>query len=79
MEQLGLVLEKMGRYQEAETAFLRSLKVMEGVSGLNNSALLDPLSKLANQLANLYHVAGMAEDEHRMQERLQKIQANATN
>ena len=75
LEQLGLVLEKMGRYQEAETAFLHALKVIEGFSGLNNSALTDPLSKLAN----LYRVAGRTEDERRMQERLQKIQANATN
>jgi hypothetical protein len=51
------------------------LKLMEGHLGLNDFALTDPLSKLAN----LYHATGKPDDERRMQERLQKVQANARN
>ena len=75
LEQRGVVLEKMGRNQEAEASFLRMLKLMEGHLGLNDFALTDPLSKLAN----LYHATGKPDDERRMQERLQKVQANARN
>ncbi len=71
LEQLGMIYRNMGRNDEAEKAFLRVLRLMEGHFGLSSSALVDPLSKLAS----LYQVMGKTADKEQVQKRLQAIQA----
>jgi tetratricopeptide (TPR) repeat protein len=71
LEHLAVMYQNMGRNEEAESAFLRLLQLMEGQFGLNSPTLIDPLSKLVS----LYHTMGKTASEERTRARLQAIQA----
>lgn len=73
LEQLGMMYQNMGRNDEAESTFLRLLRLMEGHFGLSSPTLMDPLSKLAS----LYHAMGKTADEEQTQKRLRAIQTEA--
>lgn len=70
LEQLGMTYQNMGRNDEAESTFLRVLRLMESHFGLSSPTLMDPLSKLAS----LYHVMGKTADEEQTQKRLRAVQ-----
>jgi tetratricopeptide (TPR) repeat protein len=67
--QLGAIYQEMGRYQDAEAAFLRMLYVSEGGSGLNSAQVITPLA----QLASLYRAMGKPTEAERMLQRIQSI------
>lgn len=70
LEQLGMTYQNMGRNDDAESTFLRVLRLMESHFGLSSPTLMDPLSKLAS----LYHVMGKTADEEQTQKRLRAVQ-----
>lgn len=69
---IGDMYRDMGMQADAEAAYLRLLHIYEGQFGLNSRPVVGPLSRLAT----LYQAMGKADDERKIQARLQAIEAS---
>ncbi len=70
LEALGMSYQDMGRYQDAEAAYLRMLPILEVTLPVNSLGFVDPLSKMAS----LYHAMGKEADAQKIEKRLQDLQ-----
>lgn len=75
LELLGKTYESLGKYEDAEQAYLRMLRVDEKYLSTNGVGLSTPLSRLAS----LYRAMGRQEDAVRIQQRLDMIQSRSSN
>lgn len=65
-----MTYQDMGRYGDAEAAYLRMVRILDVTLTVNSIAFADPLSKLES----LYHAMGKDTDARKVEQRIQELQ-----